>query len=254
MAVEEYTRALQIQLRDVTFGFGSPSRRLLPAWRRKQSQRRDVPAGLAPRPALDRVSLEIREGDRIGLIGSNGSGKSTLLRILAGIYFPDSGEIHRHVRTAAVLDVGYSMNSDSSGEVSAITRCLYEGMTWDAARSVVDEIHEFTGLGDKFFQPVRTYSSGMQSRLSVALSTQFTGDVLLLDEGIGAADLAFLRKARVRIEKFLSATGTLVLATHDESLLRSECTSALWLHEGQTMGFGPIDELLKAYHDAFADG
>lgn len=242
---------VRISLSDVSFDFGNPNRRILPRWLKPGSK---VATGHAPqshKPALSNLTLDIREGDRVGLIGANGSGKSTLLRLLAGIYEPDTGTILRPSRIAAVLDVGYSMNSDASGEASAFTRCLYEGLSWAEARAVVQEIHNFTGLGDKFFAPVRTYSSGMQSRLSVGLSTQFTGDVLLLDEGIGAADLAFLRRAQARIESFLSASGTLVLATHDEHLLKSECTSALWLKDGEAVRFGPIDEVLADYHEAY---
>jgi ABC-type polysaccharide/polyol phosphate transport system ATPase subunit len=250
MAVE---RAVKISLRDVTLSFTQSKRRLLPAWSKLGRKTTQGHVEVAPAlPALDRISLEIREGDRIGLLGANGSGKSTLLRVLAGIYAPDSGEVIRHASTAAVLDLGYSMNSEASGETSAITRCLYEGLAWDEVMPVVEQIHEFTGLGDKFYQPVRTYSSGMQSRLAIGLSTQFTGDVLLLDEGIGAADLAFLRKARERIDSFLSSTGTLVLATHDESLLRSQCSVGIWLRDGRVAEFGPIDDVVNSYHVAYA--
>ena len=245
------TPSVKISLENVSFDFGNPNRRLLPKRLRRSTGADDTPAQYPPKGALNNLTLQIRGGDRIGLIGSNGSGKSTLLRVLAGIYEPDSGRITRDAKIAAVLDVGYSMDSEASGEVSAFTRCLYEGLTWEEARPVVKEIHEFTGLGDKFFAPVRTYSSGMQSRLSVGLSTQFTGDVLLLDEGIGAADLAFLRKAQSRIESFLAASGTLVLATHDENLLKSECSSALWLKDGEMVQFGPIDEVVTAYHEAY---
>lgn len=239
-----------MHLEEVTFSFDNSNRRLLPRSLRR-GHRKEQAQHPAARPALRNISLEIRDGDRIGLVGSNGSGKSTLLRLLAGIYEPDAGSITRNGRIAAVLDVGYSMNSEATGEDSAFTRCLYEGLTWAEAKPVVEEIHEFTGLGEKFYAPVRTYSSGMQSRLSIGLSTQFTGDVLLLDEGIGAADLAFLRKAQSRIESFLAASGTLVLASHDENLLRGECTDALWLRDGDVAGFGPIDEILEAYHQAY---
>lgn len=247
MAVDDQ---IVMRLEEVTFSFGSSNRRLLPKVFKKGHRDSQVQRA-AVRPALSKISLEIRHGDRIGLVGSNGSGKSTLLRLLAGIYEPDGGRITRNGRIAAVLDVGYSMNSEATGEDSAYTRCLYEGLTWAEAKPVVKEIHEFTGLGEKFFAPVRTYSSGMQSRLSIGLSTQFTGDVLLLDEGIGAADLAFLRKAQSRIESFLAASGTLVLASHDENLLRGECSHALWLRDGDVAGFGPIDEVLTAYHQAY---
>ena len=243
---------IQIGLSNVSLSFAPQARKPLGLKKRREATASHATGqGSLRSPILQNISFDVRQGDRIGLIGANGAGKSTLLRVIAGIYEPDLGEIYRNARIAAVLDLGYSMNSEANGETSAVTRCLYEGMHWSDIGPIVEEIHEFSGLGEKFYQPVRTFSSGMQSRLGIALSTQFTGDVLVLDEGIGAADLAFLQKARARIEKFLSATGTLVLASHDESLLKSQCTVGIWLTDGKITQQGPIDEVLASYHAAY---
>jgi ABC-type polysaccharide/polyol phosphate transport system ATPase subunit len=210
-------------------------------------------AGKVVIKALDGVSFEIREGDRIGLLGHNGSGKTTLLRTLAGIYEPASGEIRSNGRVFPLFDLQLGMDQDATGIENIWMRGKMLGLTTQEIGNALDDIAEFTELGDYLHMPTRTYSMGMMLRLAFAISTAITPEILVLDEMIGAGDAAFLSRADARLKNFLSRTGILVLASHSMPMLRQWCNKGMMLHKGKLVAYGPLEEVLARY-DSGAEG
>lgn len=197
--------------------------------------------------ALDGLSFEIHEGDRVALLGHNGSGKTTLLRTLAGIYEPTSGVVQTNGRVFPLFDLQLGMDHDATGEENIWMRGKMLGLSTDQIRASLDDIAEFTELGEYLNMPTRTYSMGMMLRLAFAISTAITPEILLLDEMIGAGDAGFLARAEARLSRFVSRTGIMLLASHSTDMLRRWCGKAMLLERGRLIAFGPIDDVLSLY-------
>lgn len=183
--------------------------------------------------AIDSLNLEIKDGDRIGLVGHNGSGKTTLLRVLAGIYKPVAGSARIKGRVGTLLDPSAGMDPEVTGIDNIYLRGRLLGMTTREIRNQIDDIAEFTSLGDFLQLPMKTYSAGMQARLMFAISTSLENDILLIDEGIGAGDAAFQEKAQKRIQGLFSRTSIVLLASHSEALLEQFCNRRLHMEHGK---------------------
>jgi len=196
---------------------------------------------------LDNLSFELHDGDRLGLIGHNGAGKSTLLRVMSGAYHPSSGTIGVDGAISSLLTLGVGFDTDDTGFENIYTGCLYLGMTPRQIRAKTDEIAEFTELGEYLRMPVRTYSSGMQVRLSFAIATALEPDILLVDEVIGAGDAQFMIKAQQRIEGLMSRASVLVLASHSAQVVRQFCNKAMLLQAGRIEAFGTVESTLAVY-------
>ena len=197
--------------------------------------------------ALKNLSMEIEEGDRVCLIGHNGAGKTTLLRVAAGIYPASTGSVEVKGTRFALLGGSISLSADATGyENIKLIANLYN---WprDQYQDLVREIEDFTELGVYLSLPVRIYSAGMQARLSFALATAQIPDVLLVDEGIGAGDAQFQKKAQARVQQFVSRARILMLASHSQVLCRAMCNKALVLSKGEAAFFGDIDEGFQVY-------
>jgi ABC-2 type transport system ATP-binding protein/lipopolysaccharide transport system ATP-binding protein len=197
--------------------------------------------------ALDDITVDIEDRDRVGLIGANGAGKTTLLRVLAGIYSPTRGELYSSGRISALLDVSVGLNPEATGRENIILRGMYMNIHPREMRSRVDEIVEFTELGPYIDMPARTYSSGMMVRLGFAISTCMPAEILLMDEWLSAGDARFLEKAQRRMEQFVGGSAMLVLASHSPDLLRKWCNRGIMLQHGRIAAQGSIDEVMKAY-------
>ena len=183
--------------------------------------------------ALDGVSLEFKDGDRIGLVGHNGSGKSTLLRTIAGIFRPVSGRIHVEGRISTVFGLGAGMQPEMSGYENIIRMSMLLGATRTQAEASVPDVESFSELGDFLRVPVRTYSSGMQTRLAFAVATSVHPEILLIDEVLGAGDSAFQAKAQKRMEEFIETSSILVLASHSPQLIERYCNRQIALDHGR---------------------
>ncbi|NIH83063.1 galactan export ABC transporter ATP-binding subunit Wzt/RfbE [Amycolatopsis viridis] len=197
--------------------------------------------------ALQDITLSLRDGDRVGLVGHNGAGKSTLLRLLSGIYEPTRGLARVEGKVAPVFDLGIGMDPEISGYENIMIRGLFLGMTRKQMEKRVDDIAEFTELGDYLAMPLRTYSTGMRVRLALGVVTTIDPEILILDEGIGAVDAAFLNKARDRLVDLVNRSGMLVFASHADDLLLELCTTAIWMDEGRMKMRGGLREVLTAY-------
>ncbi|MCS4535549.1 ABC transporter ATP-binding protein [Corynebacterium sp. HS2168-gen11] len=197
--------------------------------------------------ALKDINLHLREGDRVGLVGHNGAGKSTLLRLLSGIYEPTRGSAHIRGRVAPVFDLGVGMDPEISGFENIVIRGLFLGQTRKQMKQKMDEIAEFSELGDYLAMPLRTYSTGMRIRLALGVVTSIEPEILLLDEGIGAVDAAFMAKARTRLQELVQRSGILVFASHSNDFLAQLCNTALWVDHGQIRQAGAIPDVVEAY-------
>lgn len=185
--------------------------------------------------ALDNVSLEINDGDRIGLVGHNGAGKSTLLRTLAGIYKPTSGSIEIEGTVGTLIDPSAGMDLEATGIENIYLRGFVLGMSKGEIDEKIEGIAEFTELGDFLHLPVKTYSVGMFSRLGFAISTAISPDILLIDEGIGAGDAGFIEKVNKRMNEFLFKTKIILFASHNQQLLDSICHKKLRVDTGRLL-------------------
>lgn len=197
--------------------------------------------------ALRDVSLSFKKGDRVGLIGRNGAGKSTLLRVLSGVYEPTSGSISSSGRISALTDLMLGMDPEASGYEFIVTRGVVMGLTSTQARGLTADVETFSGLGEHLHLPVRTYSSGMLLRLAFAVATAISADILLMDEMIGVGDNAFLIQARHRLERLMDNVDILVLASHNEDILRDFCNKGVLLAEGRVLMTGPLEASLEAH-------
>ena len=204
--------------------------------------------------ALRSVSFELKEGDRLGLIGHNGAGKSTLLRVLAGIYQPTAGTLSTTGRVVSTLNLSLGMEPEATGFENILIRGLLLGMKKKEIEQKLNDIAEFTELGEYLEMPVGIYSSGMATRLAFATVTAMNADILLMDEVIGTGDAAFMDKAEHRLNEFMSRSKILVLASHSESMIRKFCNKALLLGHGQMIGIGPIDGIFARYEERIAVG
>ena len=197
--------------------------------------------------ALNEISLDIRAGDRLAIIGANGAGKTTLLRVLAGIYHPTAGSIDVLGRCLSLFDLSAGFDEEATGYENIMRRGLVIG----ARRTEIDarraEIADFTELGDRLDLPLRTYSSGMMLRLIFAVATAVEGEIVLLDEWIGVGDQQFRQKARQRLDEIVARAGILVLASHDVDLIKSTCNRAILLQEGRISASGTTEEVLDRY-------
>jgi len=197
--------------------------------------------------ALRNISTEIRAGDRVALVGSNGAGKTTLLRVMAGIYEPVTGVVKTRGRISPMFDIGLGIDMETSGYENIRMRGLILGMKPEEIEAQMQDIMAFTELGDYLDIPLRTYSSGMMTRLTFAVATCFAPEILLMDEWIMAGDASFMSKARQRIENFVAKASILVLASHSIETCRQFCNKAIWMSQGQIIQAGEINEVLDAY-------
>ena len=197
--------------------------------------------------ALRDITMSLKEGDRVGLVGHNGAGKSTLLRLLSGIYEPTRGFAQVNGRVAPVFDLGVGMDPEISGYENIIIRGMFLGMSRKKMLQKVDEIADFTELGDYLNMPLRTYSTGMRVRVALGVVTSIDPEILLLDEGIGAVDAEFMKKARVRLQDLVARSGILVFASHSNEFLAQLCDQAMWIDHGQIRERGDIEHVVRAY-------
>ncbi len=197
--------------------------------------------------ALRNITMSLELGDRVGLVGHNGAGKSTLLRLLSGIYEPTRGSATVTGRVAPVFDLGVGMDPEISGFENIVIRGMFLGQTRKQMLDKVDEIADFTELGEYLSMPLRTYSTGMRVRLAMGVVTSIDPEILLLDEGIGAVDAEFLKKAQARLQKLVERSGILVFASHSNEFLARLCKTAMWIDHGTIKMTGDIETVVRGY-------
>lgn len=197
--------------------------------------------------ALDSVSFNIEQGDRVGLIGPNGAGKSTLLKVMANVYAPTSGTVTTTGTIRTLFDIAMGMDGEASGRENIIVRGLLLGASLSEIDKRMQAIIDFSELGNFIDMPLRTYSSGMALRLAFSVSTEFGADIVLIDEVFGVGDQSFVIKAHDRLNRFIGDSGIVVLANHSSDLILELCTKAIYLDHGELKAFGDAREVMDVY-------
>ncbi|WP_409075816.1 ABC transporter ATP-binding protein [Pantoea sp. C3] len=197
--------------------------------------------------AIDHLSFTLKDGDRVGLLGHNGAGKSTLLRLLSGAYEPSSGTAVSRGEVGSLIDISLGIDVEATGRDNIFLRGGLLGRTRAEISEKLDEIIEFSELGDFVDMPVRTYSSGMHLRLAFAVSTIVRPEILLMDEWLSVGDEAFKHKAESRLSEMVQATNILVIASHSKSMIMKSCNRAIWLEHGKILMDGNVEEICSRY-------
>lgn len=200
--------------------------------------------------ALDRVSFEVPRGKAFGIIGRNGAGKSTLLRVLAGTLRPDSGRVVTRGRASTLLQLGVGFNAELSGSRNVYLGGLAAGLTKAEIQEKYDEIVEYAEIGIAIHRPVKTYSSGMFSRLAFSIAMHLDPDILLLDEVLAVGDESFRSKSVETMNELLDRSGTIIFVSHNLGSVEEFCDHVMWLRTGQVAAIGPAADVVGAYRTA----
>lgn len=197
--------------------------------------------------SLEDVSFEIKEGERVGLVGHNGAGKSTLLRALSNVYAPTSGRAIIDGEIGSLVDIGLGIDGEATGRENIFIRGALLGLRRKEIERHFDEIVEFSELGEFINMPVRTYSSGMHLRLAFAVATIIRPEILLMDEWLSVGDASFNEKAERRLNDLVQSSRILVLASHSRDLIEKTCNRAMWFEHGRLIMDSTPDRVCKAY-------
>lgn len=198
--------------------------------------------------AVKGVSFEIPKGQIVGICGKNGSGKSTLLRAIAGIFSADSGTFNLHGNSISLLSIGVGFQKSLSGYENIFLSGLLLGYTEEQIKERLDEIIEFSELGDFIYQPVNSYSSGMYSKLAFSITAILETDIMLIDEVLSVGDIRFREKSYNKMKELISDEDrTVVIVSHSSETLRDLCDRVIWINDGIMMGDGPADEIVTEY-------
>lgn len=197
--------------------------------------------------AIENLTLTIKNGDRVGLLGHNGAGKSTLLRLLSGVYEPSSGRAEIKGEIGSLIDVSFGIDPEASGRENIYLRGALLGLTRADIKAKLEEIIDFSELGDFIDMPVRTYSSGMHLRLAFSVSTIIRPEILLMDEWLSVGDEGFRVRAEARMNELVESTHILVIASHSRDLIRETCNRVIWLEHGKIKMDGTPEDVTQAY-------
>ena len=193
------------------------------------------------------ISLEVNQGEVLGIIGQNGSGKSTLLKTMAGVFPPDSGRISTRGSVSLLAGVGVGFHKELTGRENAYLYGALMGRTTKQIDELIEEIQVFAELEHHFDRPIRTYSSGMKSRLGISVATAFRPDILLIDEVLGVGDASFRERSKARVRQLIQQSGAVVIVSHSLSLMAGICDRIMLIDSGEIIFLGEPKEALNAY-------
>lgn len=200
--------------------------------------------------AVRGVSFNVPKGQIMGIIGKNGSGKSTMLRAIAGIFAPDSGSIDLHGFSVSLLSIGVGFQKKLTGRENIILSGMLLGFSEEHIKEKMDQIIKFAELGDFIDRPVRTYSSGMYSKLAFSITAILETDIMLIDEVLSVGDAKFKKKSYNKMKKLITdKSKTVIIVSHSSETLRKLCDTILWLHDGEVKMQGSVAEVLPVYEE-----
>ena len=200
--------------------------------------------------AIHGISFDVQEGEIMGIIGKNGSGKSTLLRAMAGIFSPDEGTIDLHGHTVSLLSIGVGFQKKLTGRENIILSGMLLGFSEKQVREKMDEIIEISELGDFIDKPVKTYSSGMYSKLAFSITAVLKTEIMLIDEVLSVGDAKFKKKSYKKMKELITdSKRTVIIVSHSSDTIRKLCNTVLWLHDGNIKMQGSVDEVLPLYEE-----
>ena len=203
--------------------------------------------------AVKNVSFKLEKGEILGIVGKNGSGKSTLLRAIAGIFSPNSGTIDLHGHSVSLLSIGVGFQKELSGRENILLSGLLLGFTEEQIREKEDAIIAFSELGKFIDSPVRTYSSGMYSKLAFSITAILETDIILIDEVLSVGDPRFKKKSYAKMKQLISDKDrTVVIVSHDSRAVNNLCTKILWVNDGEFVKFGDTADVMPEYEQSMA--
>ncbi|MCU7842306.1 MAG: ATP-binding cassette domain-containing protein [Candidatus Thiodiazotropha sp. (ex Monitilora ramsayi)] len=197
--------------------------------------------------ALKDITLDIKHGETLGILGKNGSGKSTMLKLLANMITPDRGDVQYYAGRISLLSLQVGFVEYLSGRDNAKLSAMFLGMNTDEIESRLDNLIAFSGVGDAIDEPVSTYSAGMRARLGFSIALHVEADVILVDEVIAVGDAEFKKVTRSALKQKIEDGNTAVIVTHDFSLLESWCDRLVWLEKGRSIMSGEPAEVINNY-------
>lgn len=197
--------------------------------------------------AVKDISFTVNQGEILGIVGRNGSGKSTLLRSIAGIFQPDEGIIDTKGNRVSLMAIGIGFNGNNTGRENILKSGMLLGCKLDYVKAHMDEIIEFSELGDFIERPVRTYSSGMYSKLSFAVTAILDTDIMLVDEVLSVGDERFRQKSYKKMEDLMLSDRTVLIVSHATNTLKKFCNKVLWINDGKYMMLGETEDVLGEY-------
>lgn len=197
--------------------------------------------------AVNDVSFSVNKGEILGIVGRNGSGKTTLLRSIAGIFQPDEGTIDTKGNRVSLMAIGIGFNPNNTGRENILKSGMLLGCPLDYVKERMDEIIEFSELGDFIDRPVRTYSSGMYSKLSFSVTAILDTDIMLVDEVLSVGDEKFRKKSFKKMEELMLSDRTVLIVSHATDTLKKFCDNVLWINDGRYMMMGDTEDVLREY-------
>ncbi len=201
--------------------------------------------------ALENISFNIKDGERVGLLGHNGAGKSTLLRVLNGVYLPSSGDALIKGNVGSLIDISLGIDGEASGRENIYVRASFLGISRSLINEKFEEIVDFSELGNFIDMPLRTYSSGMLLRLAFAVSTILKPEILLMDEWLSVGDEGFQHKAEKKLNEMVEDANILVIASHAVDLILNTCNRVIWLEHGKIVIDGEAKKVCDEYVSSY---
>ena len=212
--------------------------RLVRGWKKNNNEIHTV---------LKDIDIEIKKGDTVALIGVNGSGKSTLLKLMTKIIYPNKGTVETRGKLTSLLELGAGFHPDFTGRENIYFNAAIFGLTRAEIDKRINDIIEFSELGDFIDSPIRTYSSGMYMRLAFAVAINVDADILLIDEILAVGDQHFQDKCFAKLEELAKSDMTIVIVAHGMAALKRLCTRGIWINNGVVAMDGPFEEVSEAY-------
>ena len=200
--------------------------------------------------AVKGISFEVEKGKIFGIVGKNGSGKSTLLRAIAGIFSPDEGEVDLHGHSISLLSIGVGFQNALTGRENIFLSGMLLGFEKEQINEKLDEIIEFSELGDFIDRPVKSYSSGMYSKLAFSITAILETEIMLIDEVLSVGDAKFQKKSYAKMKQLIdNKDRTVIIVSHNSETLKKLCDNILWIHDGEMKMLGTVDEVLPKYNE-----
>ena len=197
--------------------------------------------------ALDNISLKIKSGERLGIIGANGSGKSSLLKVIAKIYEVYEGNIEVNGEVAPLLEIGAGFVPDLTGRENIYLNCSLLGLKKNEVENVIKDIIKFSELEEFIDNPLKTYSTGMHTRLAFTIATSINPEILILDEIFAGGDFSFIKKAKDRLNKFMNKAKIIIIVSHDLNLVKNICNRMILMDKGKIIGDGSPEKVIEQY-------
>ena len=241
--------AIAIDVKDVNLKYKIISSMNFKSELAKKITKKDTGSNVKEVLALKGVSFQVERGSNVGIIGTNGSGKSTLLKTIAKIFEPDTGYVKLHSESVSLLTLGVGFQRELSGFENIYLNGMLLGFTKKQIDAKVNDIIEFSELGDFINYPIRAYSTGMKTRLAFSIASHIESDILLIDEVLGVGDESFKVKSKEKLKQLINENRTVILISHSMSTIKENCDKVLWLHKGEVKDYGDTEAVTQKYLD-----